>query len=237
MKIYIGHDSRQPEATDVCEYSIHKYTKYPVHTERLDITELKNSGIYYRPDGSPASTEFTYTRFLVPYLNNHEEWATFVDSDFLFTDDITNMWDDLMCNPRMDDYAVFCVKHLPYVPSNKTKFWGNIQHNFPRKNWSSLMVFNGRHSSTKKLTPLTVANQSPEWLHRFGWCKDSEIGSIRIHWNWLVGDYGIPDLMTPKALHYTNGGPWNDVWGQHYDADWLAMYLEMTGYPFQHKHG
>jgi lipopolysaccharide biosynthesis glycosyltransferase len=230
MKIYIGHDRDQSIATDVCEFSIHKYTKYPVHTERLDISELRNTGAYYRPDGSPASTEFTYTRFLVPYLNDYKGWAMFVDSDFLFAGDVTNMWDEyIMSDPHQDETAVYCVKHMHYEPKNDTKFWGMKQHSFPRKNWSSLMIFNCSHPSVKKLTPLTIANQSPQWLHRFGWCKDEEIGYISYKWNWLVGEYGKSERMPPKALHFTNGGPWNDVWGQDYEEYWCATYFEMTG--------
>lgn len=230
MKIYIGHDHNQSVATDVCEFSIHKYTKYPVHTERLDISELRNTGAYYRPDGSPASTEFTYTRFLVPYINDYKGWAMFVDSDFLFAGDVTNMWDEhIHYDQNAENTAVYCVRHMHYKPKNKTKFWGNTQEDVPRKNWSSLMIFNCSHPSVKKLNPLTVANQSPQWLHRFGWCNDEEIGHISYTWNWLVGEYGKPEKIPPKALHFTNGGPWNDVWGQDYEEYWRATYFEMTG--------
>lgn len=228
MKIYIGHDSSQAVATDVCDYSIHKYTKYPVYTTNLDIKQLRESGAYYRNADSPASTEFTYTRFLVPFLNDYKGWAMFVDSDFLFVGDVTDMWDEIMSDPFIDEMAVYCVRHMHYKPKNETKFWGNLQTDVPRKNWSSLMVFNCGHPSVKKLTPLTIANQTPQWLHRFGWCKDEEIGHISYKWNWLVGEYNVPEVP-PKALHFTNGGPWNDVWGQDYEEYWKATYFEMTG--------
>lgn len=238
MKIYIGWDSKQSAANEVCEYSLHKYSRYPLTTKFLKRQELEESGIYYREVGDPASTEFTYTRFLVPHLENHKGWSMFVDNDFLFTADITSLFDRISREPDADDKAVYVVKHLPYIPRRETKFWGYKQLAFPRKNWTSLIIFNNSHPSCRKLTPLTVANQSPQWLHRLKWCADHEIGDISYSWNWLVGEYGkhkyqrgIGEVI-PKGLHFTNGGPWNDEWGQDYEELWLDMYREMTGLPY-----
>jgi len=231
MKIYIGWDSKQQDASDVCEYSIYKHARYTLNVQHLKQHELRESGAYYRDPLSPASTEFTYTRFLVPFLNDYKGWSMFCDSDFLFTHDITSLFDRINREPYADDYAVFCVRHLPYDPKQPVKFWGHEQVALPRKNWSSFMIFNNNHPSCRKLTPLTVSNRSAEWLHRFHWCHDREIGDISYSWNWLVGEYGVAEA-TPKALHFTNGGPWNDVWGQQYEQMWLDEYKEMTGIPY-----
>ena len=233
MKIHIGYDEAMHEASLVCEYSIHKYAKYHLETYFLKLDELKQKGYYYREDDDSASTDFAYSRFLVPFLNNHQGWSMFVDNDFLFVTDVCTLFDYIDRDPQASNKAVYCVKHLPYQPKNETKFWGKVQHSFPRKNWSSVMIFNNSHPATKKLTPLTIANATPQWLHRFGWCKDDEIGSIDLKWNWLVGEYNdpTPDIF-PRAYHYTNGGPWNGVDGQTFEKLWLDMYKEMTGLPY-----
>jgi len=233
MKIYIGWDSKQQEASDVCEYSIHKYARYPVEVVHLKKDELIEQRAYYRPEGDPASTEFTYTRFLLPWLNNYTGWSVFVDSDFLFQHDVTSMLDYIENTRISNNRAVYVCKHHEYVPKSETKFWGKPQMTFPRKNWSSLMVFNNSHTACRRLHPLSVSNQSPQWLHRFEWCNDDQIGEISLLWNWLVGEYES-DVPGVRGLHFTNGGPWNDVWGQDYEDLWLDTYEEMIGFPFRH---
>lgn len=232
MKVYIGYDSSQAAASAVCEYSIQKYLKYDIQIVHLKKQDLIDRSIYFRPEGDPASTDFTYTRFLVPYLNDYQGYSMFVDSDFLFRTDLTKLFDRIGNDRNIQNTAVYCVQHMPYNPKQETKFWGNKQHSFPRKNWSSLMIFNNSHEACKRLTPLAIANQTPQWLHRMYWCRDNQIGNIDLEWNWLVGEYDYKNDV--QALHFTNGGPWNDVWGQDYENEWLNIYEEMTGLAFSH---
>lgn len=204
FKVYIGFDSSnygQTLAYEVCRKSIIKNTKlnnleiYPLKKK-----ELSEKNYYYRKNDELASTEFTYTRFLAPFLSNYEGYAVFCDSDFLWRCDIAEL--EKYMKPEL---AVSCVQH-DYTPTCTYKMDGLKQTIYPRKNWSSLMVFNCSHPSTKKLTLEAVNNESPAWLHRMQWANDEEIGSIPTTYNYLVGYY---DFDNPKVIHYTDGGPWH----------------------------
>jgi len=198
-KIYIGYVCRHPIASEACEYSLR------THSKDLDIEHLKLSevdkNLYWR-EYKDQSTEFTYTRFLVPYLQDYEGWALFCDNDFLFLDDVKKIF-----NMRDDKYALMCCKH-DYYPETILKMVNKKQTMYKRKCWSSLMLINCGHESVKKLDLSTVSEQSGRYLHQFKWLKDEEIGSIPRHWNWLVNWYKESDEDKPSALHFTEGGPW-----------------------------
>ena len=228
MKIFIGYDSKQDVASKVCEYSIRRNSK----AKYLDIThlktdELKERGVYFRPDGDPSSTEFTYSRFLVPYLSDYTGFSIFCDGDFLFLNDIDRLFNVAMMDFDNKKKAAWCVHHLEYTPKSDTKFYGKPQLTFPKKNWSSLIIFNNSHPSCKKLNPLTVANKSPQWIYRFEWLneREGELANIPVVWNWLVGEYS--NRITPQALHFTNGGPFNGVYGQDYEHIWNQYMSDM----------
>jgi len=125
-----------------------------------------------------------------------------------------------------DNHAVMVCKH-DYKPQNNTKMDGCQQTQYPRKNWSSLILWNCSHPANKKLTPDIINTQTGKYLHRFEWLTDSEIGSIPTTWNWLVGWYKEPRDGTPKALHYTEGGPWFDQYKDCEYADVWNKYHEM----------
>lgn len=224
MKIFIGYDSQQPEASAVCEYSLRKHSSTELEITHLRQTELRESNDYFRRDA--GSTEFAYTRFLVPHLSKFQGWSMFVDSDFLFTYDINKLFNKVLSSLYLDQHAVFVCRHPDYTPANHTKFYGRPQLKLPRKNWSSLMLFNNSHPATKTLTKMLVNNATPEYLHRFGWCETAEIGHFSFMWNWLVGEYagGAP---VPFGIHYTNGGPFNGVTGQDYQDLWLQYRDQM----------
>ncbi len=201
LKIFIGWDSRETEAYKVCVKSLKKYA-----SQELDITPivkdtLIETGEYYRPQPEAGSVEFTYTRFLVPYLANYDGWALFIDCDFLFTRDVSELFD--MTN---DKYALMCAKH-DYVPKNSIKMDGQKQVSYPRKNWSSCILWNCGHPANIILNPDVVSKESGAFLHRFYWLPDESIGDIPLEWNWLEGEYDKPDTP-PAAIHFTNGGPW-----------------------------
>ena len=120
------------------------------------------------------------------------------------------------------------------MPKQETKFYGEKQEALPMKNWSSMMVFNCGHADCKNLNPMNVNNRSPQWLHRFEWTEKNRIGHIPFMWNWLIGEYPIKEdenFPLPWGIHYTNGGPFNDVWGQDLERVWLQYQNEMLNFP------
>lgn len=217
MKVFVGYDPREDIAYQVCEYSILKH-RPDVEIIPLKQTTLREQGIYTRPVDPLSSTEFTFTRFLVPQLTNYSGWAVFVDCDFLFLHDINELFAQA-CN----NCAVMVVKHN-YAVTKGVKMDGCPQLPYPRKNWSSIILWNCGHPANQAVCKDVVNYQSGTYLHRFGWLKDEEIGELDKSWNWLVGHYHEPIDGIPKALHYTEGGPWfknyrnceyNEVWKQH----------------------
>ena len=200
MKVYIGYDTSQDIAYQVCKSSILKYTN--VEIIPLVQQNLRDQGIYTRDIDPLSSTEFTFTRFLVPYLNGYKDWAIFVDSDFLFTEDISNLF-----KVADEKFAVMVVKHN-YNPESSIKMNDKKQFLYPRKNWSSLILWNCSHPSNRKLSIKSVNKESGSYLHRFNWLDNNEIGEIDLRWNWLVNWHTESKDGIPKAIHYTEGGPW-----------------------------
>lgn len=227
MKVYIGFDSRQnySEYYDkvfnapymVCYQSIRNYNKN-IEIKPIILDDLIKKGYYYRDVDPLASTEFTYSRFLVPFLNDYKGIAVFCDSDFLWNCDIEEL---LEFYDETD--AVSCVQH-DYTPNTMTKMDGLQQTTYPRKNWSSLMMFNCEHPDTQKLSVEVVNTESPKYLHRMSWA--SSIGSIPLTYNYLEGDYKY--MENPKAIHFTNGGPWHETWNGDYGDEWIKVYDELT---------
>ncbi len=216
-KVFIGWDSREDIAYQVCKFSINRLKTSDLEIIALKQNELRSSGDYYREIDALASTEFSLTRFLVPHLSNYSGLSIFCDCDFLFKEDIQNLF-NLVDTTK----AVSVVKH-DYNPLNKVKMDGKTQHLYPRKNWSSLIVFNNSHPSNLKLTKEIVNTETPAYLHRFSWLQDDEIGEIPYEWNYLVGWY--QDLNKPKALHYTEGGPWFSKYKDcQFSQDWIDEY-------------
>ena len=201
MKIFVGWDSREDIAYQVCKHSI--LNKQPnAEVIPLKQPELRKKGLYWRDVDKLASTEFTFTRFLIPELTEYKGWALFMDCDMILTTDIKELFDQ-----ADDRYAVMCVQH-DYTPREGVKMDGQQQTVYPRKNWSSAMLINCGHPSNRAVTKELV--NDPEitgaYLHRFSWLKDEEIGELDHTWNYLVGVYN--DIETPKLIHYTEGGPW-----------------------------
>lgn len=219
MIIYIGFDSSnygQKLAFEVCKRSILKYNKNLI-IKGLYIDKLKEEGIYKREDNTGA-TEFTYTRFLVPYLNNYKGWAMFCDSDFLWFCDI----EEVINKYKDTSKALLCVKHKHTKCNNNTKMDGKKQEWYPRKNWSSLMFFNCGHPDIKNLTLDNVNNKSAKWLHRMEYCDDNNIGELPIEYNYLVDYYNTGNY---KALHFTDGGPWHEKYRNVMYGDLWINYL------------
>lgn len=224
FKIFIGWDRREDIAYQVAKKSIEDRASIPVEIIPLKQHELRDTGIYTRPTDKLASTEFTFTRYLVPYLADYEGWALFIDCDFLFLDDVAKLVEQID-----DSYAIMCAQHQ-YTPKPGRKMDGKLQTIYPKKNWSSMMLINCEHP--KNINELTLNNVNNENLngahfHRFSWLPDSSIGQISHEWNWLVGWYNEPDDGAPKALHYTEGGPWFDNYKDcEYAAEWNSVAID-----------
>lgn len=215
LKIYVGYDTREDIAWQVARHSILRHTKGPIEVYPLKQASLRELGIYTR-GADAATTEFSITRFLTPWLSAHDGYSIFVDCDFLFTDDVWRILDEI--DP---DKAVHVVQH-DYTPANMIKMDGKQQTVYPRKNWSSFMFFNGAHPDVKALTPAVVNSAAPAFLHRFQWTTDEQIGALDLKWNFLEGEYPRPDTI-PMAVHYTNGGPWFDDWQDvDFGDEWRA---------------
>ena len=215
MRIFIGHDSKYPQATDVCVKSI-RDNGFTGDIQVLDKQQLTKDGVYSRRDVKGESTEFSFTRFYVPMLMHYNGIAMFCDNDFLW-----------QCNPEellqyIKGEKIAVVKHKDYTPiSNKMD--GIKNKSYPRKNWSSLIIYNC--SKLKHLTKEYLDNASPADLHQFKFMCDCCIGEIPKMYNCLVGHY---DCSEAKALHYTNGGPWFDQYKNSEKASaWWKVYKSL----------
>lgn len=214
IRVFIGYDSREAVAFNVLNFSIQSRASQPVAVAPIMLSQLE--GLFWRDRHNLQSTDFSFSRFLVPHLCDYQGWALFMDCDMLMLDDIANLWD--LCDDR---YAVQVVKH-DHRPTESTKFLGQAQTTYEKKNWSSVMLFN-----CAKCTALTkdyVNQASGLELHRFQWLGDDDlIGEIPARWNHLV-DYD-PSLPADELsnVHFTTGGPYFDEYKDCGYADlWFA---------------
>ncbi len=223
MKVFVGYDPREDIAYQVCKHSLISRNN-EVSVTPLVQKELRSTNLYTRKIDLLASTEFTFTRFLIPTIMNYNGWALFCDCDIIFLDDVKQLF-----NQADEKYAVMCVKH-DYTPKEGVKMDGQQQTIYPRKNWSSVVLWNCGHPSNKKLTQEMV--NDPEltgaYFHRFSWLTDDEIGELGAEWNWLVGWHKEPADGKPKAIHYTEGGPWFENYRNcEYSQEWKKELMGM----------
>lgn len=214
LNVFIGHDTRERIATDVCERSLLETSSIPLAIHRLTEPALRHAALYTREwemnngvkvdkrDRRPFSTDFAFTRFLVPALMQYRGWALFCDCDFLWLRDPADIIRDID-----DTKAVHVVKREPMTELGGTKMDGQVQQQYHRKNWSSLVLWNCSHPSNQRLTPYRVNGMAGQWLHAFGWLEDCEIGDLPPLWNWLSGIDPQPKNGDPYAVHFTRGIP------------------------------
>lgn len=218
LRVFVGWDSREDIAYQVCRRSIEQHSSIPLQIVPIRQGDLRARGIYSRGPDALSSTEFSFTRFLTPYLAGYDGWAIFVDCDFLFRHDIAGILDYL--DPTK---ALYCVKH-DYTPPETTKMDGQKQTQYPRKNWSSFMLINCGHEQVRKLTPEMINTESGLFLHRFSWLTDDVIGSLPITWNYLEGWHTKNDCDDPIAVHFTRGGPWFEKYiDVEFGNEWSAL--------------
>jgi hypothetical protein len=230
LRCFIGFDSREPIAWHVLAHSILSRSSIPVSLIPLHQPALRSMGIYTRERGPTESTEFSLTRFLVPYLSGYWGTSIFMDSDMLCRVDMAELIADVgraavkCMKEGKPEPALYCCQH-DYQPSESVKFLGNVQTVYPRKNWSSFMVF--RNAGCHSLTPEYVNRATGLELHRFKWLADEFICPLPLEWNWLIGEY--PPSETAKILHWSTGGPWFLEYANadHATEWWEARYSMM----------
>lgn len=195
IPIFIGYDPREAVAYHTCSNSIIRHASQPVAIIPLALNLFKD----YTETHTDGSNQFIYSRFLVPHLMGFSGHAIFIDGDMIVRSDIVELW-----NLRESGKDVQVVKH-DYKTKMTEKYLGAKNEDYPRKNWSSVMIFNCQNFPTKKLTPEYIQKSTGAHLHRFEWTTDDRVGELPPEWNWLPDEYGAnPDA---KLLHYTLGTP------------------------------
>ncbi len=195
IPLFIGYDDNEIIAYHTCVNSIIRTSTKPISIAPLALNLLSE----YKETHTDGSNQFIYSRFLIPYLMNYNGWAIFIDGDMILKEDINNLF-----QLRDDKYAVMVVKH-EYKTKKAIKYLGNKNEDYPRKNWSSVVLWNCNHVKNKILTPNFIENSSGSILHRFSWLDDNDIGGLPIEWNWLPDEFGPND--NAKLLHFTLGTP------------------------------
>ncbi len=195
INIVVGFDQRESVTYHTFTQSIIEKASLPISFTPLAINTLKG----YEEKHEDKSNDFVYSRFLTPYLNDFKGWAIFADGDMICQTDIKELWD-----LRDESKALLVVKH-DYQTKAHQKYLGNINENYPRKNWSSVILWNCAHPKHRVLTPDFIASQTGKFLHRFSWLDDADIGELPPEWNWLAIEY--PENKNAKLIHYTLGTP------------------------------
>ncbi|WP_182085052.1 glycosyltransferase [Aureimonas sp. ME7] len=212
-RIFIGFDSKEVVAYHVLAQSIIEHSSIPVMFCPIVLPHL--DATFKRERNALQSTEFSFSRFLVPYLSGYEGWSLFMDCDMLMRADIAELW-----ALRDEAASVMCIKH-DYQPKVETKFLGQVQTKYEKKNWSSVLLFN--NAKCGALSPDFVNTASGLELHQFKWLdSDDQIGELPAAWNWLVNEYDHDPAA--KNVHFTDGGPYFDEYrNDDYAEEWFAM--------------
>jgi len=195
IPIFVGYDPREAVAYHTCANSIIRHASRPVAIIPLALNLFTD----YTETHTDGSNHFIYSRFLVPHLMDYIGHAIFIDGDMIVRADIAELWD-------LRDYTVDVqvVKH-DYQTRMTEKYLGAKNENYPRKNWSSVILWNCQNPANKRLTPQFIEKATGAELHRFTWIKDERIGELPREWNWLPDEYGANPAA--KLLHYTLGAP------------------------------
>jgi lipopolysaccharide biosynthesis glycosyltransferase len=213
IRLFIGFDPREAVAFHTFAQSVLEHASQPVSFTPLVLQALPG----YQETHKDGSNTFIYSRFLTPYLCGFEGWAIFADGDMICRADIAELWEQ-----RDAGKAVQVVQH-DYQTKASTKYLGNKNQNYPRKNWSSVVMWNCSHPKHRVLVPEFVMKQTGAYLHRFSWLDDGDIGALGREWNWLTTEY--EDNYDAKLLHYTLGTPcFKDYWSADMADEWHAAH-------------
>jgi len=211
--IVVGFDQREAVAYHVFCQSVIDHAKNPV--QFLPLAENTLSG--YQEAHTDGSNKFIYSRFLTPFLANFSGWVIFADGDMVCQADISELW-----ALRDESKAVQVVKHNYQTKASK-KYLGNENEHYPRKNWSSVILWNCAHPSNSVLTPEFIQGQPGAYLHRFSWLSEDLIGELPAEWNWLAIEF--PENPQAKLIHYTLGTPcFKDYSNTSMSERWSKVY-------------
>jgi hypothetical protein len=212
IPVFIGFDRRETVAFHVLAHSIHAWASEPVTIAPLMLSQL--AGVLTRERHPLQSSDFSFSRFLTPYLSGYSGWSVFMDCDMLMLDDIARLW-----ALRDERYAVMVVKHV-HTPKETVKFLGEPQTRYEKKNWSSVMLFNNARCTALDVDYVNRASGLE--LHQFKWLdSESLIGELPGRWNHLVG-YN-PPRADAALVHYTLGGPYFPEYAScEYADEWRA---------------
>ena len=216
ITLVVGFDQREAIAYHTFCQSIIDKTSLPVQFIPL----ASNSLFFYNENHKDGSNDFIYSRFLTPFICNFDGFAIYADGDMVCNTDIAELA-GLFDSTK----AVQLVKH-DYITKRSVKYFGNKNFNYPRKNWSSLVIFNCQHPSNKILTPEYIQAHDGAFLHRFQWLQDDEIGELDIKWNYLAIEYQA--CSDAKLIHYTLGTPClEDFKNSEMSESWHAAYKKV----------
>tara|TARA_R110000824_G_scaffold34036_2_gene108708 strand:- start:3438 stop:4196 length:759 start_codon:yes stop_codon:yes gene_type:complete len=239
VTIYVGYDQREDTPYNILKKSIRRHASSPVNIIPIKQEALRTVGLYNRDytttlignnnqkvdklDGRPFSTDFSFTRFLVPHLNLFRGWALFIDCDMFFRSDVMELF-----NTYNDpDIALYTVEHN-YKPTASFKMDNQKQESYNMKNWSSVMLWNCEHPIHRNLTVSDVNTKSGSWLHQFKWMSSEmdSLGDMDEEWNWL--DNHSSEDIEAKNVHFTTGGPFFETWkgsrvsDKRYAEEWIT---------------
>ena len=218
LDVFIGYDPREAISFHVCVNSIIRHSSKPVTIHPLALTNIEE----YKEGHKDGSNQFIYSRFLVPYLMGWKGTALFIDGDMVVTDDISKLFE------YADHFnSVHVVKH-DYKTKQEIKYLGQKNEDYPRKNWSSVILWNCGHWAHRVLTPEFIETATGEYLHRLSWLKDDRIGELPIEWNWLSQEYG--ENKEAKLIHYTLGTPCFTEFSNDCMADLWHKERQLTEY-------
>jgi len=223
LKIFVGFDGKvEPVAYHTFCQSVIEKASIPVSFTPLALNTLSE----YKETHTDGSNAFIYSRFLVPYLCDFKGMALFVDGDMICRTDIAKiLWE------HDQDEAVKVVKHY-YQTKHPVKYLGAKNEDYPKKNWSSVMLWNCGHHLNKQLTPQFVMDKPGKYLHRFEWLKhEDQVGKLEDTWNWLETEYEYNP--NAKLVHHTLGTPcFKDYQNSDYAKEWWQTYQRMI-YPLK----
>jgi len=214
IRVFVGYDKAESIAYHTFCQSVLSRSSEPVSFTPLNLANL--AGCYREShqgiEGYPPTNQFIFSRFLVPYLCGFEGYAIFADGDMVCADDIAKLW------AMRSDAAVSVVQH-DYKTKAATKYLGQANKDYPRKNWSSVILWNCGHPANRVLTPQYVQQSTGSHLHRFGWIPDEQIAPLPFAWNWLADEYHHRDDVS--LIHYTLGTP---CFNEYRDCDYSDMW-------------
>lgn len=214
IPLYVGFDPREAVAYTVFCQSVIEQASMPVAFIPLHAPMVKLN--------RPGSNAFTFSRYLVPWLCDYRGWALFVDGDMIVTTDIAQLW------RQREEHAIntaMVVEKHDYRTRHAKKYIGSTlecaNEDYPKKNQSSVILWNCGHFAHRALTPALIENAPPAYLHRFEWLKSEHIGQLAPGWNHLIGE----DAPGSAHLHhYTLGVPGI----KHYADDYASWTWHKT---------